>query len=154
MFSDFLLLLQRQAPSRTKKSNIPQTRVCDWSKMNVLFGLTDRISEWLSQWKKYQSHRAMSYLLRYHLKLLPIFILRKSEFIYMFCIHINVYNSTKVRHLNFIFKMKTCMYIYICFVLYHRDNNRSSSHFVLIRHPLSLFPKNNGELITKTENDS
>lgn len=143
MFSDFLLLLQRQAPSRTKKSNIPQTRVCDWSKMNVLFGLTDRISEWLSQWKKYQSHRAMSYLLRYHLKLLPIFILRKSEFMYVFiCIHIHVYNFNEGQT----FKLS----------LYHRDNNRcsSSSHFVLFDTPVSLFTKNNGELITKTENDS
>lgn len=36
----------------------------------------------------------------------------------MFCIHINVYNSTKVRHLNFIFKMKTYTCTYI-FALYY-----------------------------------
>lgn len=36
----------------------------------------------------------------------------------MFCIHINVYNSTKVRHLNFIFKMKTYACTYI-FALYY-----------------------------------
>lgn len=74
----------------------------------------------------------MLYFLRYYLKFLLIFILCKSEFIYMFCIYINVYNLMKVRYLNFIFKMKICMYIYICFVLYYCDNNCFLSYFVLI----------------------
>lgn len=78
--------------------------------------------------------------------------------LYMFCIHINVYNSTKVRHLNFIFKMKTyacTLYTYV-FALYYTIAIIIALQviFFLIRHPLSLFTKNNRELITKTENDN
>lgn len=67
----------------------------------------------------------------------------------------HVYNSTKVRHLNFIFKMKTYTCTYI-FALYYTIAIIIAVQviFFLIRHPLSLFTKNNGELITKSENDS
>lgn len=67
----------------------------------------------------------------------------------------HVYNSTKVRHLNFIFKMKTYTCTYI-FALYYTIAIIIAVQviFFLIRHPLSLFTKNNGELNTKTENDN
>lgn len=67
----------------------------------------------------------------------------------------HVYNSTKVRHLNFIFKMKTYTCTYI-FALYYNIAIIIAVQviFYSIRHPLSLFTKNNGELITETENDS
>lgn len=67
----------------------------------------------------------------------------------------HVYNSTKVRHLNFIFKMKTYTCTYI-FALYYTIAIIIAVQviFYSIRHPLSLFTKNNGELITKSENDS
>lgn len=67
----------------------------------------------------------------------------------------HVYNSTKVRHLNFIFQMKTYTCTYI-FALYYTIAIIIAVQviFYSIRHPLSLFTKNNGELITKTENDS
>lgn len=62
--------------------------------------------------------------------------------------------STKVRHLNFLFKMKTYIYIYICLYYTIAIIIAVQVIFFLIRHLLSLFTKNNGELITKSENDS
>lgn len=67
----------------------------------------------------------------------------------------HVYNSTKVRHLNFIFKMKTYTCTYI-FALYYTIAIIIAVQVIFIQFdtPVSLFTKNNGELITKTENDS